>query len=79
MARKKTVPDSAPARQRSNEFAPYGIESVGGFEYARRPPGQEERPRPDVAKLLALRGKVKIEIDIDELRGRSAEHRGRRR
>jgi hypothetical protein len=66
-------------REETNEFMPYGIERVGRFERVRRPPDQEGRPRPDVEKLLALRGKVKLDLDIDELRGRPTVDRDRRR
>lgn len=38
-----------------------------------------DRRRRFAEKLMALHGKLKLDIDVDELRGRPAEQRGRRR
>jgi hypothetical protein len=79
--RNKTVQEEnlEQIRKHVKEIIPYGVERVNGFERARRPPGQEGRPRRTPEELLEIFRNVKIEIDVDELRGRTAAHRGRRR
>lgn len=81
MAKRKTVQEEnlEELRKHVNDIIPYGVERVDGFERARRPPGQEGRPRRTVEELLAFFANVKLEIDVDELRGRATSRRGRRR
>lgn len=67
MAKAKEVEVAAPAEPAPGEFGP-----ITYPEYLALPEEiRQRRAKRAYEKLIALRGKIHIDIDIDELRGRN--------